>query len=104
MEPLLLSSDLRDDNAILTVDLTNADIFSSDRVVVLEKDTLHISRSVFVWRNTVYQRLALRNHGAHPLSLVLSITFANDFADVFEVRGMRRARPRDVQHSAECAT
>ena len=92
MQPLLLGSNLRDDNAILTVDLTNADIFSSDRVIVLEKDTLHISRSVFVWRNTVYQRLALRNHGAHPLSLVLSITFANDFADVFEVRGMRRPR------------
>ena len=90
--PLLLGSNLRDDNAILTVDLTNADIFSSDRVIVLEKDTLHISRSVFVWRNSVYQRLALRNHGAHPLSLVLSITFANDFADVFEVRGMRRPR------------
>ena len=91
-QPLLLGSNLRDDNAILTVDLTNADIFSSDRVIVLEKDTLHIGRSVFVWRNTVYQRLALRNHGAHPLSLVLSITFANDFADVFEVRGMRRPR------------
>ena len=91
-QPLLLGSNLRDDNAILTVDLTNADIFSSDRVIILEKDTLHISRSVYVWRNTVYQRLALRNHGAHPLSLVLSITFANDFADVFEVRGMRRPR------------
>jgi glycogen debranching enzyme len=92
MQPLLLGSNLRDDNAILTVDLTNPDIFSSDRVIALEKDTLHISRSVFVWCNTVYQRLALRNHGPHPLSLVLSITFANDFADVFEVRGMLRPR------------
>jgi glycogen debranching enzyme len=61
-------------------------------VIALEKDTLHINRSVFVWRNTAYQRLALRNHGAHPLSFVLSITFASDFADVFEVRGMRRPR------------
>jgi glycogen debranching enzyme len=92
MQPLLLGSNLRDDNAILTVDLTNPDIFSSERVIALEKDTLHINRSVFVWRNTAYQRLALRNHGAHPLSFVLSITFASDFADVFEVRGMRRPR------------
>jgi glycogen debranching enzyme len=92
MQPLLLGSNLRDDNAILTVDLTNPDIFASERVIALEKDTLHINRSVFVWRNTAYQRLALRNHGAHPLSFVLSITFASDFADVFEVRGMRRPR------------
>jgi glycogen debranching enzyme len=92
MQPLLLGSNLRDDNAILTVDLTNPDMFSSERAIVLEKDTLHVNRSVFVWRDTAFQRLALRNHGARPLSLVLSLTFANDFADVFEVRGMRRPR------------
>jgi glycogen debranching enzyme len=92
MQQLLLGSNLRDDNAILTVDLTNPDMFSGERVIILEKDTLHINRSVFVWRNTAYQRLALRNHGARPLSLVLSIAFASDFADVFEVRGMRRPR------------
>jgi glycogen debranching enzyme len=92
MQPLLLGSNLRDDNAILTVDLTNPDIFSDERVIVLEKDTLHINRSVFVWRNTAFQRLALRNHGAQPLSLELSIAFAADFADVFELRGMRRSR------------
>ena len=92
MQPLLLGSNLRDDNAILTVDLTNPDIFSSERVIVLEKDTLHINRSVFVWRSTAFQRLALRNHGAQPLSLTLSIAFAADFVDVFEVRGMLRSR------------
>jgi glycogen debranching enzyme len=92
MQQLLLGCNLRDDNASLTVDLTNPDMFSSERVIVLEKDTLHVSRSIFVWRDTAYQRLALRNHGARPLRLVLTITFANDFADVFEVRGMRRPR------------
>jgi glycogen debranching enzyme len=92
MQQLLLGSNLRDDNATLTVDLTNPDVFSNERLVVLQKDTLHINRSVFVWRDTAFQRLALRNHGAHPLSLALSVTFASDFADVFEVRGMRRPR------------
>ncbi len=89
-EQLLLGSNLRDDNASLTVDLTNPDIYSGERVIVLEKDTLHINRSVFVWNDTVYQRLALRNHGARPLTFAVSVTFANDFADVFEVRGMHR--------------
>src|SRR5438067_11443926 len=63
MQLLLLGSNLRDDNAVLTVDLTNPDIIGSDRTIVLEKDTLHVDRTVFVWREGVYQRLALRNHG-----------------------------------------
>src|ERR1700693_4687538 len=42
MQPLLLGSNLRDDNAILTVDLTNPDMFSAEHMAVLEKDTLHV--------------------------------------------------------------
>src|SRR5499427_4030233 len=91
MQPLLLGSNMREDNAIFTVDLTNPDMFSGERVV-LQKDTLHINRSVFVWRDTLFQRLSLRNHSAKRVELLLSVTFSADFADVFEVRGMRRAR------------
>ena len=92
MQPLLLGSNVREDNAIFTVDLTNPDMFSMERVVVLEKDTLHINRSMFVWHDTLFQRLSLRNHGAKRVELLISIAFSADFADVFEVRGMRRAR------------
>jgi glycogen debranching enzyme len=91
MQPLLLGSNMREDNAIFSVDLTNPDMFSGARVV-LEKDTLHINRSVFVWRDTLFQRLSLRNHGAKRMELLVSIAFSADFADVFEVRGTRRAR------------
>ncbi len=92
VQPLLLGSNLRDDNSVLTVDLTNPDMFSPERELVLEKDTLHVDRTVFVWRDVAYQRLALRNHGPRVLDLTLSLTFDSDFADVFEVRGMRRPR------------
>jgi glycogen debranching enzyme len=92
MQPLLLGSNVREDNAIFTADLTNPDMFSMGRVVVLEKDTLHINRSVFVWHDTLFQRQSLRNHSAKRVELLVSITFSADFADVFEVRGMRRAR------------
>src|SRR5215831_13840862 len=88
LQPLLLGSNMREDNASFTADLTNPDMFSGERLVVLEKDTLHLNRTVFVWRDTLFQRLGLRNHGAKPLSLLLSMTFAADFADLFEVRGM----------------
>src|SRR5262245_27565297 len=91
MQLLLLGSNLRDDNAILKVDLTNPDIFF-DKRLILEKDTLHIDRTIFLWRETAFHRLALRNYGARAVNLVLSVSFDSDYADLFEVRGMRRAR------------
>src|SRR5688572_14405196 len=39
--PLLLSSTLRDDNATLTCDLTNADLHDSTGALVLEHDLIH---------------------------------------------------------------
>jgi glycogen debranching enzyme len=89
--PLLLGSNLRDDNAALSVDLTNPDVMS-DQQVVLEKDTVHILRTTFLWEDTAYQRLGVRNYGNRPITVRLSILFANDFADLFEVRGMHRER------------
>ena len=91
MQPLLLGSNVRDDNMLLAVDLTNPDMYFENRLL-LPKDTLHIVRTVFLWRGTAYQRLALRNHGDHAVAVHLSLTFSNDFADLFEVRGMRRKR------------
>src|SRR4029077_1138044 len=34
--------------------------------------------------------IALINHGAAEVQLALSLAFASDFADLFEVRGIRR--------------
>ncbi len=91
MQPLLLGSNLRDDNSAFFADLTNPD-FMSDERIVLEKDTVHLLRTIFVWRGTAYQRLAVRNYGDHEIDLRLSMLFANDFADLFEVRGSHRKR------------
>jgi glycogen debranching enzyme len=91
LQPLLLGSNLRDDNSSLTVDLTNPDIYRNGRIV-LQKDLLHIVRSIFLWRGTAYQRIGLQNHGGHPASFDLTLSFDNDFADLFEVRGEKRER------------
>ena len=90
-QPLLLGSSVRDDNSILTVDLTNPDIYL-DQKLVLPKDVLHVVRTLFLWRGTAYQRLRIQNHGDRPFEVRLTLAFASDFADLFEVRGMRRAR------------
>ena len=91
MQPLLLGSNLRNDNSGLTVDLTNPDIYDGDRLI-FRKDTIHIVRTIFLWRGSAYQRIGIQNHGEQTASFDLSLLFDNDFADLFEVRGERRAR------------
>src|SRR5438105_9412278 len=91
VQPLLLGSNLRDDNSSLTVDLTNPDVYRDSRII-LQKDMLHIVRTIFLWRGTAYQRIGLQNHGENPASFDLALLFDNDFADLFEVRGERRPR------------
>ncbi|MBX9846251.1 MAG: amylo-alpha-1,6-glucosidase [Xanthobacteraceae bacterium] len=88
-QPLLLGSNLRDDNTLMSIDLTNPDIYV-DKHLVLQKDVVHIIRTIFLWRDTAYQRLKISNHGNRPVELRLSMLFGNDFADLFEVRGMSR--------------
>src|SRR4051794_35051767 len=65
LQPLLLGSNLRDDNSALTVDLTNPDVVRGGRIV-LQKDMLHIVRTIFLWRGTAYQRIGVQNHGGEP--------------------------------------
>src|SRR5919204_6215357 len=47
LQPLLLGSNLSNDNCVLTVDLTNPDMFEEDRII-LRKSLLHVSRTIFV--------------------------------------------------------
>jgi glycogen debranching enzyme len=91
VQPLLLGSNMRDDNSALTVDLTNPDVYRNGRIV-LQKDMLHIVRTIFLWRGTAYQRIGVQNHGDRPASFDLTLLFNNDFADLFEVRGEKRPR------------
>jgi len=96
MQPLLLGSNTRDDNTSLTIDLTNPDLYADNRLV-LPKDTVHIVRTMFVYRNTLYQRIALRNYAGRAVNLTLSLVFDSDFADVFDVRGLRRPRRGKIE-------
>lgn len=89
--PLLLSSTVQDNNAVLTADLTNPD-FIADSRLVLPRDTIHIIRSKFLWDAACHERLGLRNFGRKTQEIELGFQFAADFADIFEVRGHRRQR------------
>jgi len=102
-QPLLLGSNIRDDNSILTVDLTNPDIYIDEKLA-LPKDVLHVVRTLFLWQGAAYQRLRIENHGDRSFDVRLSFAFTNDFADLFEVRGMRRKRRGIASSWIDCNT
>ena len=88
---LLLSSTIREDNAFLSVDLTNLDspVNSDD---TLPRGTVHIFRLQFLREASCYQHIRLLNYGLQPVRVSLLLQFDADFADIFEVRGTKRAR------------
>jgi glycogen debranching enzyme len=88
---LFLSSTVKEDNALLAVDLTNPDMFVDGQVMV-PRGTLHIARTKFLWEGVCYERLSIRNYGLVPVTTALSLHFEVDFADIFEVRGLQRDR------------
>jgi glycogen debranching enzyme len=97
LRPILLSSDLRDDNATLTCDLTNPDVFDADGRLLLEHDLIHLRRWRFLWEGSCMERLSLRNFDVAPHVLTVAIDFAADFADLFELRGNRRERRGEIE-------
>ncbi len=98
--PLRLSSTLRDDNATLTCDLTNPDLFDASGQLDMEHDVIHLRRSRFLWNAICFERLSVRNFDDKPRRIELAIAFAADFADLFEVRGTQRER-RGETHPPE---
>lgn len=87
--PIHLSSRVSDDNHLLTVDLTNADIFDAAGRLILPRDVIHLMRTRFLRDGTCFERLRLENFDTVPREVELAIAFAADFADLFEVRGHR---------------
>ena len=92
LRPILLSSALRDDNAMLTCDLTNPDFSGDDGRVAVEHDLIHLRRTRFLWDSTVHERITIRNFDTEARTVKVEMSFAADFADLFEIRGMTRLR------------
>lgn len=92
---LLLSSNVQEDNAVLTVDLANPRWQLPDGGI-LHGELIHVNRLKYVWESACYERLLVHNFDTRAHSVVLGLRFAADFADLFEVRGERRARRGEV--------
>jgi glycogen debranching enzyme len=95
--PFFLNSIVGDENDQLTIALTNPDLLR-DGQVRAPLGTLHLALRKFLWQGACYQEFRIRNHGLEPVDTALTLHFAADYADIFEVRGLkRRARGEDLQ-------
>ncbi len=95
--PFLLSSTVRDDNDQLSVALTNPDLCREGRVY-LPMGSLHLAWRKFLWMGCLYQELRVENHSMQPVEATIGVEFAADFADIYEVRGLKRkARGEDLE-------
>lgn len=87
--PLLLSSSIKEENDMLSADLTNPEEALPDGKV-LHSGLLHIHRSQFIRNNQFYEKLEIENFHNEQLDPVISLSYKGDFKDMFEVRGLQR--------------
>lgn len=89
MQPLFLSSSV-ERGYMANIHLSNPDIVY-DGETFIPQDTVSIRRSRLI-RDCLIERLYVRNFHIAPVHLRLTMAFTSDFADIFEVRGMQRAK------------
>ena len=87
--PVLLSSNAERGYAA-NVELTNLEARMPDGRT-LSQATVHVRRSRFL-ADRLYESLVVRNYNHTTVDLVLDLHFDADFADLFEVRGLRRRK------------
>jgi glycogen debranching enzyme len=88
--PDLLSSNIKEDNETLSVDLTNPDMVLASGMA-LQTGMIHLRRSQIVREEFFHEKIEVKNFHSEHISVELSIRFENDFSDIFEVRGLKRA-------------
>jgi glycogen debranching enzyme len=105
--PLLLAAAPREDNVLLTVNLTNADVRGEGGRVILPRGTLHITRTRYLWKGVCHEMLRVRNFALTTVNVELVIRFYSDFENIVDVRAQRRvdaARKRFEQVERDSVT
>jgi len=87
--PVLLSSSA--ERAYMSyMDTTNSDIWDGAHLVVAQQ-TLSLRR-IRAIHGRMYERVRVKNYSDTCVRVRVQMSFAADFADIFEVRGLRRKR------------
>jgi glycogen debranching enzyme len=100
--PLLLSTST-ERGFMSHIDLSKQDVVASGEGVATLEQAVNIRRTRVV-RDRLYERVRLKSYHRQPISLRVTMTFGADFADIFEVRGLRRSeRGRHAVPKADLA-
>ena len=90
--PYYLNSYLGNDREQFRATLTNADLRNGADTIHLARNSIRIERGWVLRGPALYHRVTLRNYVRTPIDIELDFFYGVDFADVFEVRGIRRAQ------------
>jgi glycogen debranching enzyme len=86
-DPVLLSSS-SERSYMSYADLTNPELYEDGQPAVPQQ-TLNIRR-IRAINGRLFERVRVKNYNPRPVELAMSFSMAADFADIFEVRGLRR--------------
>lgn len=86
-EPILLSTSAQRDY-MAHIELTNADIREGEELKI-PQETINIRR-LRVLSDGLLERVRIKNYNPVTVNLRVELAFFADFADMFEVRGLRR--------------
>jgi glycogen debranching enzyme len=92
--PLLLSSSVKDENEILSVDLTNPVLHQDEYTI--PRDVLHIGRTKFIRDGSCFEQVNISNFGSEPYEFCITLSINADFKDIFEIRGMKREKRGEI--------
>jgi glycogen debranching enzyme len=90
VRPLLLGAEISPDNDQISIALTNADLRTGEATI--PRNTLFVDRVLSIYDAHLLESLTFVSFHDAPCSIRVELIFSADFADVFEVRGMARAR------------
>ncbi|RUW31291.1 amylo-alpha-1,6-glucosidase, partial [Mesorhizobium sp. M1E.F.Ca.ET.041.01.1.1] len=94
----LLGASLSQDNVLFTSNLTNLPIQSAAGRDI-PQGAIHIERVRLIWQDRLFDRITLSNYSREHSTIAVSLHFAADFRDMFEVRGSTRPK-RGTVHVA----
>jgi glycogen debranching enzyme len=94
--PSLLSGNVSNDNAEFTAHLTNRPLPPVGGEGTPE-GVIHVERLRVLEGTVLYDAITLTNYGSADAVVPLSISFACDFKDMFEVRGLARVKRGTIE-------
>jgi len=90
--PHYLNSYVSRENAQLRVNLSNPDLGLDGEDFELPINSIQIERDWVIAGDALFHKMVVRNYARAAIEIPLDFLFGADFADLFEVRGLKRRR------------